>query len=407
YNGIQSNRIARLNADGTLDATFNVGTGANLGISKVVILPNGKVIIGGDFTTFNNIAINRIARLNSDGSLDTTFNTGGAGANASVQSLAVQADGKILVGGGFYNFNGVAVTTPLVRLNANGTIDSSFNMGLGTDGGTVLGLAVQPDGKIILVGGSSTFNNVVVGYIVRVNPNGSVDPTWNPGGTGANYFLYSVKLQADGKILITGDFTSYNGQACRNFVRLNSNGTLDTTFNCTTLAGGPLNVSVIQNDGKYIIGGSCTPYNGFTGKGIMRLNTDGSLDTTLIQGTGFDTFVSDLALQPDGKIIVGGGFISYNGVTRKYITRLNGSAILGVNEFNSADKVSVYPNPVTDYLKFDLHENITAKSFEVYDVAGKKVHSGDLQENQIDVSAYTSGIYFLHLKTADGMLSAK
>lgn len=409
YNGIAVKNFAKLNADGTIDPTFNTtGTGANSGVNKILVLPNNKIMIVGDFTSYNGITANRIARLNADGTLDTTFNVGGSGSPSAIHTIALQADGKMIIGGDFYNYNG-SPGNFIARINANGSKDTSFN---NRPGGSVWSLLIQADGKIIVGGTFATYNDTVpTGAIIRLNSDSTLDTTFNSGGTGATgggFQVVSTSRQADGKIIVTGAFNAYNDIPNRNIVRINSNGTLDTSFNCTTVSVGAVYDSAIQNDGKIIIGGAISsPFNGFTGKSIMRLNSDGTLDTSLIQGTGFGAAVRALKIQTDGKILVGGNFVDYNGMPLNYLTRLNGTSTLGLNDFNKEISINLFPNPAKNYLNFSLPMGITSTSYEVFDITGKKIDANLLENTTIEVSNYSSGIYFLHLKTDNGVLTSK
>lgn len=393
YNGIPSKYVARLNTDGTLDPTFNVGTGVSSYVYALAVLPNGKIIIAGDFTSYNGVTANRIARLNADGTLDTTFNAGGVGASLTVFAVAVQADGKIIIGGDFSTYNGVQ-KYGVARLNANGTLDTSFSTALDSPG--IRALSLQADGKVIFAGAMPK-------GIARLNANGTADTTFD-AGTGTSSFVFSTSIQSDGKIIATGQFNNFNNMVVRGFVRLNADGSIDTTFNHTALTGsGAILASVTQNDGKIILGGTLS-IDGFSIKRIVRLNTNGTVDHTFTQGTGFDEPLYCLALQNDGKILAGGAFREYNGVAKKYIARLNGAA-LGVADFNRDVKLNIYPNPANDYLRFDLADGVQVSGFEVYDALGKMIDSGIPDENVIDIQRYISAVYFLHLSTDKGVLT--
>jgi uncharacterized delta-60 repeat protein len=168
---------------------------------------------------------------------------------------------------------------------------------------------------------------------------GTNDPTFNPTdrgfgfGDGANGATYTTAIQSDGKIVIGGNFTSYNGTASNYIARLNTDGSLDGGFNPGTGANNYILTTRVQSDGKIIIGGHFTTYNGTARNRIARLNTDGSLDAGFNPGTGADSYIGTTAIQSDGKIIIGGGFTSYNGTARNYIARLNtdGSLDAGFN----------------------------------------------------------------------------
>jgi uncharacterized delta-60 repeat protein len=181
-------------------------------VRSIVQQPDGKIICGGAFTSFNGVARNRIARLNTDGSLDATFNPI-SGFNGIIYSLSVQQDGKIICGGAFTSFNGVA-RNRIARLNADGSLDASFNPGTGFNIGSfsygVKSMAIQPDGKIICGGDFTSFNGVIRNRIARLNTNGTLDTFFNPG-TGFDNPIYSLSIQSDGKIICGGEFSSFNG----------------------------------------------------------------------------------------------------------------------------------------------------------------------------------------------------
>ncbi|MBW8051254.1 MAG: T9SS type A sorting domain-containing protein, partial [Cytophagales bacterium] len=324
YNGTTRNRIARLNADGTLDGIFTVGTGANDYVYTTSIQSDGKIIIGGFFTSYNGTAINYIARLNADGTLDSTF-TVGTGADWTVETTSIQSDGKIIIGGSFTSYNGTA-RNRIARLNANGTLDSTFTVGTGANG-AVRTTSIQSDGKIIIGGNFTSYNGTARNKIARLNADGTLDGTFTVG-TGADSRVYTTSIQSDGKIIIGGQFTSYNGTARNRIARLNADGTLDSTFTVGTGASSWVYTTSIQSDGKIIIGGQFTSYNGTVRNRIARLNTDGTLDSTFTVGTGASSIVRTTSIQSDGKIIIGGNFTSYNGTARNHIARLNADGTL-------------------------------------------------------------------------------
>src|SRR5436190_2064284 len=170
------------------------------------------------------------------GDIDTTFNAGGAGANGSVVAVAVQPDGKIVIGGDFTSYNGdAAASDRVMRLNADGTRDSTFNAGGEIGRASGREGAVQPDGKVVIGGSFTSYNGDAAAsdYVMRLNADGTRDPTFNAGGAGASNTVTAVAVQTDGKIVIGGNFTSYNGDAAASdrVMRLNADGTRDSTFN--------------------------------------------------------------------------------------------------------------------------------------------------------------------------------
>lgn len=330
-----------------LDASFDPGTGPNSGINALAVQPDGKVIIGGEFTSYGDTLVNRITRLNPNGSLDASF-TVGTGfecrlsgqkwGHCAVWAIALQPDGKILVSGDFTHYNGIQ-RIRTARLNADGTLDTSFNplptsthlYGTGGTSWAPLVIAVQDDGKILIGGDFSVAAGDPRNYIARLNTDGTLDEAFNPapavgaGGAG-RALVYSIALQPDGKILIGGEFTSYNGTARSRIARLNADGSLDVSFDPGTGANGDvgMNSVAVLPDGKTLISGAFTSYNGAVANRIARLNTNGSLDTTFNStGTGANGSISALALQPDGHIFIVGALRQYNGVTRNHLARLN------------------------------------------------------------------------------------
>ncbi len=327
--------IGRLNADGSVDVSFNPG--ANGQVGGLALQADGKILVGGAFTMLGGggtgvTARSRIGRLNADGSLDTGFNPG---ANNTVFELAVQADGKIVVTGFFTGLGGSSGTTPrknIGRFNNDGSLDSGFDPGAN---GTVGALAVRADGKI-LVGGTFTALGGGIGTtprnnIGRLNADGSVDPSFNPGTTGTGD-VFAIVQQADGQILVGGFFTGLGGgtgTTPRSHIgRLHADGTVDVDFNPGV--NNFVDVITLQPDGKILVAGAFTTLGG-GGTGVTarsyigRLNPEGSLDATF--NPGANSFVLSVAVQPDGKILVGGTFTALGGGTgttaRNFIGRLN------------------------------------------------------------------------------------
>jgi len=320
FNSLARNRIVRLNADGSTDTTFVPGFGADSTVNGVALTPDGKVVIGGDFLSFNGLTRYRIARLNADGSLDSTF-LPNLGTDGSVQAVAVQPDGKVLVAGGFSSVNGVA-RSRVARFNVDGSLDTSFDPGTGANG-YCLGLALQPDGKVLLGGYFSAVNGVTRHRIARLNSDGSVDTAFTPG-TLDNGYINGISLAPGGKILVAGGL--YVGSNVR-VLRLNADGSLDTGFNAGLGINSDVMSAIAQADGKVLIGGYFTTVNGLSRNGVARLNADGSLDASFNPGAGANHIVWTLLLQPDGLLVAGGSFTTYQGVSRNFITRIHNSPV--------------------------------------------------------------------------------
>lgn len=337
------NGLKRLLNSGSLDPVFEIQTGANGPVDVIKILPTGKILIAGGFTSINGVQYNGIARLLADGTPDVTFNStvgfikifpyGVLNLGGEIRAIDVQLDGKILVGGKFNSYNN-RVYKNLVRLLPNGEVDTTFQIGNGisapvndivcrADGKIVIGgefyyydqygpnysnmmyvgvlnndgsrdistsignlqctavkkIKLLPNGKLLLAGPTS-YNFITTNGLCLINPDGTIDPSLNLG-SGFNSTVTSIDIQSDNKILVGGSFSTFNGQNVSNLVRLLTDGTLDLTFNAAGI--------VSYNDLKYLREG----YNGFkyiiaelangtgtTNRQVARLNNNGSLDPT-------------------------------------------------------------------------------------------------------------------------------
>ena len=312
--------LAGSGAFGLLDPTFNVtGSGPTNLVNAVVLQPDGRVLIGGAFTSVSGVGRNRIARLNSDGNLDTSFNPA-TGANGVVTAIARQANGQVLVGGTFTTM-GTNVANRIARLNANGSFDPAFSVGSGANG-TVQSIVVQPDGLILIAGTFTTINGTARNRIARLNPvDGSLDAGFDPG-TGADAAVNAIALQSNGQIVIGGSFTTFaTTNAAIRVARLNANGSFDANF--TANVGDTVNAVAVQVDGKIVIGGAFFTVGTTNISRVARLNPTGSLDTGFNPGPAALGTVNSLLIQPDNKIVVAGSFTMFNGISRNGIERLN------------------------------------------------------------------------------------
>jgi len=277
-------------------------------INALKVQSDGKVLIAGEFNSVNGTTRKFIARLTSSGSVDTSFDPQ-TGPDNYIFALALQSDGKILIGGSFTSYRGSSVPR-VARLNADGSLDSAFTPGTGAND-EVYGLLVEPSGKIVIVGRFTSYDGTARNRIARLNANGTLD-TGFVVGTGAGNVIRDVAAQGDGKLIVVGDFSTFNSQSAPAVARLNTGGSLDTTFT-SPLAGQTLRSVALQADGKVLVGGNA----------VRRLNANGSLDTTFAVA-GVPTLVHSLALQADGKILLGGNFTQVAGVSRLFLARLHG-----------------------------------------------------------------------------------
>ncbi len=294
-------QLAQFQTNGVVDPTFLPGKGSDLAVLALAPRPDGRLVVGGDFTLFNHRLVPRVARLNADASLDPSFVTT-EGPNNSVRALGVQSDERVVLGGTFTAV-GSNVLAGLARLNADGSFNAAFQAQLGPTS-VVNTLLIQPDDKIVLGGQFNLVNGSVRSNLARLEASGALDSSFL--GTGFNAPVTVILRQADGKLLVAGSFTNVMGVSRLYLARLNDNGSLDAGFNPGTNAPGPLSALALAPDGKIMAAGS--PYLGARNR-IARLNPDGSADPTF-GGYGIDD-IHALAVQPDGRILVLGSFRQY------------------------------------------------------------------------------------------------
>lgn len=407
--GVQNGRIARLNPDGSVDATFNTGTGANQGIYAIAIQQDGKILAGGEFSHFNGRYQPGLVRLLPDGSIDETFITGN-GFNASVQEIVMQGD-KILVGGYFSAFNGTQ-SNRIIRLNNDGSVDQTFTVGTGFQGerSRVQTMYVH-DGKVLVGGGFSSYNDRPANNIIRLNGDGTVDETFNPG-QGASATVNTIAMQND-KIVAGGHFTSFNGFARNRIVRLNADGSLDNTFNMGTGANNIIHSIVVQRDNKMLVGGELTTYNGASTTYVIRLHETGVRDTDFTIPQGFNGPVTTVAHLTDNSVLVGGNFTEAAGQSRIGLAKFN-DVLASSNKIKLTTPISVYPNPVSESFVLDLADlRVKTAIATLYNMAGQQVYYRQLNTSQgtvqqhFDVSHLQKGMYILHIITDKGVAQKK
>lgn len=307
------------------------------------------------------------------------------------------------MGGGFNNYNGTTQVS-LTRLNTDGSLDTSFNIGTGFNN-SIYSIAIQSDGKIIVGGLFSVYNGTIRYKILRLNLDGSIDNSFNIG-TGFSGTVNTITLQTDGKIIVSGNFGNYNGTSLNDIIRLNTDGSIDTSFNLGTGSSYAVYCTNIQNDGKILVGGFFSFYNSTIQNNIVRLNTDGSIDATFNTGTGFNNSVYSIVPLNDGKIMVGGNFTTYkNNNESAYLIGLYSETSLSTNDFASANNFSIYPNPVKDILHIQSNDLTTITAVKIYDILGKLIQ--ETTASTIPVSGLAKGLYIVKVTTENGEISKK
>jgi len=438
YNNISVPSIIRLKSDLTLDNSFLCTGPSTPGTTDVDVSPDNKIFCTGTFAAFNGVATKGIAMLKSDGSYDTTFNLGGTGLegyNSMGYSSERLSNGKIVIVGDFKYYN-TTQREYIVRVSPSGGLDSTFDGGSVTfAGGKAYFVTIQPNGQpnglILASGAFTTYQGVSSKGIVRITSSGAIDTAFSTAiGTGfggitmTDFDTVKLKVQTDNKIIAYGVFTSFNNISKNNIVRLNANGTLDTTFNSGTGFNGAVRSLVLEPDGKMIIGGEFTTYNGTAVKKIVRLTTTGVLDTSFSVGTGplGTGNIWTLTRQPyDGKVIVGGQFTTYNGISATNITRIAPSVAgsqqrtsetiwesepeIDTNPIMRSGSVSIYPNPSEGIFNIDF-KGYDEQKFDmtIHNTLGQVIYKGVVtpqNTNQIDLTRFDSGSYFITLQTGN------
>lgn len=408
FNGNSAVRLVRLNLDGTIDASFQTGggfTGVSAYVKALALQSDGKILVGGNFLEFDGVTRHRIARLNADGSLDTSFDPL-TGFDSDVNTIQVQADGKILVGGVFTKYDWL--NSPgidrnrIARLNADGSLDTSFNPGDGISStagqARVHEILLQDDGKILACGLFTHYHDQIRTNVVRINSDGSIDPTLDASAEFTEVFgfygeAWDMDLLHDGKILLAGNFhyTASGNGICR----LNSDGSTDAGF---TLTSGGFTSLAVQSDGKYIVTTS-GPYI------VKRFNEDGTQDA-LFPETNLNDWAKKTIIQADGNITFVGHF-SYN---PNGIMRLLGDtpSSVGLNDMNTNRSI-VYPNPATNYITI---ANISqASEIIIRDMRGAVVYTtiSSSEQESINTAKLKRGMYTVEIqhdntKTAERLI---
>ncbi|MBU1720748.1 MAG: T9SS type A sorting domain-containing protein, partial [Bacteroidetes bacterium] len=308
-------------------------------VKCIAVQNDGKYLIGGDFTSYNGIPCNRLARLFPNGDLDTLFRFG-TGLSWWVASIVLQPDEKILVGGAFTSFNGESYNK-IIRLLPDGSPDTSFHVANGFAEPWVTAMALQADEKILVAGCFSIYNGYFSKGLIRLNHDGSADTTFHTG-TSFNNTVEYVAIQPDGKILAAGWFTSYNNQPHTRTIRLFENGDCDASYNEGTGFNSIVNKLIVQPDHKITNVGSFTGFDGYTAYNIVRQYMDGPRDFYFYTGSGFSFSCNSIDMQKDGKLITGGQFSQFDGTPVNNIARLNNNVCYSEN---------VRSNPITIHVK--------------------------------------------------------
>jgi uncharacterized delta-60 repeat protein len=352
---------ARISGPLYIDSLFHAVPGADDNIACIEYVPGNKYMIGGTFKDYDNSGlkdkVNGLARINPDGSLDQTF-TVGKGVSGDVQSIIVQANGKYVVGGSFSNYNSrfkAGYITNIMRLNTNGTIDSTIittqtgkkdtipALNAYFDGRVTKVLQTADSGKIVVIGefryflrkdfsistadhlrDSIKIDSIKMEGIVRLNEDGSFDSTFNfnpvtrSSYAGPNGYINNAIMLDDGKVMIVGNFTKYHDKPAMRVARLDQRGALDNSFSATF--DNTVQAITPMPGNKYLVVGQFLEANGSAARKVVLLNNGGTTDNSFSVGTGPkagpDGILFRAARLKNGKIFLSGSFESFSGTKR-------------------------------------------------------------------------------------------
>ncbi|MEI6624322.1 MAG: delta-60 repeat domain-containing protein, partial [Actinomycetes bacterium] len=244
------------------------------GVNDIVTLGNGDQLAATRSYWYGDNVSQGLTQLNPNGTYNPSFTPGSGiyGGTGPVEVIVPQANGNLMVGGGFSEYGGVS-RSGIARLHADGTLDTTFDPGTGfrADAGPPNVVSIIPSGSGFIIGGAFTlYNGVYRGFVARVEADGSLDQTFATG-SGFDLQVNAMAVQPDGKVLVAGNFYHYNGVEANGSARLFPNGELDTSFTAGTGLDGVVTSLALQPDGKALVGGYFSHYNGIARNGIARL----------------------------------------------------------------------------------------------------------------------------------------
>jgi len=328
YNTANTYNIVKINTDGSLDTSF---VGTNGLIRTIAQDSSGKIYIGGDFSTYSGVSVSRIAKLNNDGTLDTSF-TIGTGFNNSIYDIKIDSSNNLYVGGNFTTYSG-ATRNRMIKLLSGGTIDSTFSIGTGFNG-IVRTIEIDNNNKILVGGEFTTYTGSTNNYFIRLNTDGSKDTTLNIGN-GFGNAVYTITKDSTNKYYLGGAFTTFTGTSYNRLISLNDNGTVNTNFGIGTGFNSTVESIVVDNSNTLYVGGWFSTYSGNSNVGIIKLLNTGFKDisftgtglfnvgNTDVSSTQYTNRFNSLKIDSNGKIYGVGKFNRYISTVYRKVIKLN------------------------------------------------------------------------------------
>ena len=452
YVDYRDNRyIMKLNAGGEPDEAFARGASfSNLAEFVQPVPGTTDIYVFGSFSHYKDRHRGFILRLDSEGNPVEEFDTGiglsGFNSNFSgAVCMEVQEDQKLLLAGLMDTYNGTVEIPNFIRLNADGSLDTSFDIE-GSGANTVVGgynaIKTDSQGRIYVGGGISSWNGEQAGRIVRLNSDGSRDETFSTGN-GPNSSVFDMAIDADDRLYVAGDFNFWNGESVPQIVRLNEDGSIDTEFSADALNPLLSEISSIETrDDEILVGGTMVlsdepgtdygvlsfnqgggltsdfnPYiNSFIEKievdpsgqiilaegqgsgSLIRLAPDGTLDADWVSEPGFNMGSwFDITITQDGAVYAVGSFNSFNGVGRQYITKIANNLLVGTQDEAEQEFLSVYPNPSNGQFTLAVEQADLFETLHIYSSDGRLFKKIIIREVPLvlDATEWPQGAYIL------------
>jgi uncharacterized delta-60 repeat protein len=363
-NSVPAWGVARLDAFGNVDTTFNAGFPAELEPvphqGYITLVHSNRIYLGGLFQAGGRT---NLARLHLDGTLDTEFIP--PAPNGRVRALAPQPDGKVVVAGEFTLVGGVE-RMRIARLHPNGTLDASFAAGPAANN-IIRALLLLPDGKILVGGTFSMFDGVAQSGLARLHADGARDASFLLSGNVAPGGVY-VLAESGEQIWVGGDFVTFDGMPAGRLTRIDRDGVIDPGFQIGTgFAGGQVYTVTEDYNGKLIVGGIFTQYDGNTANRIVRLLPDGSRDLEFNTETAANGQVLATALAPNGDIVAAGLFSSFDGVVANQTVMLFGDGGPSLDVHREIDRVVVSFPHTAKHFRLQQSTNLTGSWVDITD----------------------------------------